>query len=369
MALVNEILHIVADEAGMEQDELVDECEFWDIGVDDILAKSIISRIHGSYQIALPPTTFVDNPSVADLKIYLNKRVAVPQPQSKHGSGPSSATKTEPLSLVLQGRPDTCQQNLFLLPDGSGSAMAYARLPKLHKNVCLIALNSPYLRAGTAVRFRVEEIAELWTTEIQRRQPHGPYSLGGWSAGGYYAFEVSKSLIRRGGSVESLVLIDSPCRLVYEALPMEVVQYLSSNDLMGNWGRKQPPDWLIDHFCISIRAIEDYMPIAMTGPNIPNVCIIWAEKGLLESDEDPALILDMSVKVTRMLIQRPYVSGAMGWEKLFPRANLQVAKMPGNHFTIVYPPHVESLGLLLRDVVSDKGQRQGQWETLGADEV
>lgn len=64
----------------------------------------------------------------------------------------------------------------------------------------------------------------------------------------YNSFEIAKYLVCRGERVEKLVLIDSPCRLVYEELPMEIVHYLSKNNLMGNWGTKQPPAWIMNHF-------------------------------------------------------------------------------------------------------------------------
>ena len=353
MDLPEKILQIIAEEAGMSRDELGDDSEFWDVGVDDTLAKCIISRIHGTLRIDLPLSVFVDNPSVADLKIYLDKYHAMASPNLVQTVRPSTtAVKSEPLSLVLQGKPDACRRILFLLPDGSGSAMAYARLPRVDADTCLIALNSPYLRASPSAAFSVEGIAETWASEIRRRQSHGPYLLGGWSAGGYYAFEVCKALMSQYERVDSIVLIDSPCRLVYEALPMEVVRYLSRSNMMGNWGNKPAPDWLIDHFSISIRAIEDYMPTALHGPDMPQVFMIWAEKGMLNGPASLAPELDMNVKVTRMLIERPYISGAMGWERLFPGAKLSVAKMPGNHFTIVYPPYVSSISNSHQDVSS-----------------
>ncbi len=147
--------------------------------------------------------------------------------------------------------------------------------------------------------------------------------------------------MRRGQRVDKLILIDSPCRLVYEELPMEVVHYLSSNNLMGNWGAKQPPAWMINHFDISIKAISTYTPTPMDMPDLPDVFVIWARDGVLQNGADYRKTgLDFNVKVTRMLMQRPSSDGALGWDGLFPGAKLRAAKMPGNHFTIVYPPYV-----------------------------
>jgi thioesterase domain-containing protein/acyl carrier protein len=338
MTITDQILDIIADETGVERNELDDDCEFAELGIDDLLAKCIITRVHEELDLSLSPTFFLTTACVAALKSELAVVSAEP---TQHIVNPApSSGRIDSLSFVLQGNTSTCRKIIFLLPDGSGAAMAYARLPRIDIDVCLVALNSPYLRAGPSASFTVDGIAKVWANEIQSRQAHGPYILGGWSAGGYYTFEVAKYLIRTGEHVESLVLIDSPCRLVYEALPISVVEYLSRNDLMGNWGDKAPPSWMINHFELSIRAIERYTPTKMHASRMPDVFLLWAEEGMLNGSGPRTGALDMSAKVTRMLIERPESSGALGWDTLFPQAKILYAKVPGNHFTIVYPPYV-----------------------------
>lgn len=341
---------IIAEEIGVERDELVDDCEFADLGVDKYLAKSILSRFHDELKLDLSASTFDEYPTAGELLGMLSRNPSLePSPEPEQAPTPRSTgietpppKFSSPLSFLLQGRPQSCSKTLFLLPDGSGSGMAYARLPQLDPDICVIVLSSPYLRAPTSTTFTVPGIAALWSTEIQSRQPHGPYFLGGWSAGGYYSFEVAKHLMAAGERVEKLVLIDSPCRLVYEALPMEVVTFLSANNLMGNWSSQRPPQWLVDHFEISIHAIERYMPTPMQGQDIPAVCIIWAEECVLKAGDQRLTVLNMDMKILRMLIERPELEGALGWERLFPGAKIEVARMPGNHFTIVFPPNVSS---------------------------
>ena len=254
---------------------------------------------------------------------------------------PPSATAPHPrLSLVLQGQPTSSKKILFLLPDGSGSGRAYARIPKIDPDVCLIALNSPFLRSSSEEVFSVESIAAIWAEEIQRRQSEAPYFLGGWSAGGHYAFEVAKILIRNGQQVQKLVLIDSPCRLIYQELPMEVVRYLASNNLMGNWGTAQPPAWMIDHVNMAVRAISVYAPTPMEATSAPHVSLIWAQDGVLDEPDCGKTGFDFNIKITSMLLQRPEHDGFMGWDMLFPGTKLSVSQTPGNHFTMVHPPHV-----------------------------
>ena len=338
---IDRVFNIIADEVRIPRDELDEDEDFTDLGINDLLAKSIICKVSEETRLQLPLTAFTDYSTSNGLRNHLKKSLIFAENNSSTRKPTlSSSTSIQPLSLVLQTTATPPKKTMFLLPDGSGSGMAYSRLPAIDPDVCLVGMNSPFLKSHDKDAFSVEGIAAIWAQEIRKRQQKGPYILGGWSAGGYYSFEVAKILVRDGEKVDKLILIDSPCRAVFEELPMEVVRYLSSNNMMGNWGVGQPPAWMINHFKISIRAISEYEPRPMESSGIPEVFIIWATEGMLEGLDPSETGLDFGVKTTRMLLQRPESDGPLGWNMLFPRARLSVAKMPGNHFSMVHPPHV-----------------------------
>jgi thioesterase domain-containing protein len=213
------------------------------------------------------------------------------------------------------------------------------------KNVCLIGLNSPFLRQAQNFTCSIERMARLWVDEVRKLQPKGkPYTLGGWSAGGYYAFEVAKLLTAGGEKVERMILIDSPCRLEFEALPEQVVEELTRKGLMGASGQKKAPDWLVQHFTSTVISVDRYMPTPLPERNVPKyVNFIWVREGLVKSIEESGLQVDLNVKVTRFLLQpRPELK-TVGWEKLLPGATYGFDYMTGNHFQITNPPHVSCL--------------------------
>ena len=211
---MDKILDIVSEEVGISREELDEDMDFTDLGVDDILAQSIVSKIAQRAGLHLTETTFNDYPTVDSLRAHLQDLLGSSVKSANHGKlDLSSQVPKNPLSILLQGKGASARAIIFLLPDGSGSATAYLRLPAIDPNICVIGMNSPYLDAGKNGRFSVEGIAAIWGDEIRRRKPKGPYILGGWSAGGYYSFEVAKYLIGKGEKVKKLVLIDSPCRL------------------------------------------------------------------------------------------------------------------------------------------------------------
>lgn len=379
--LCHTVLEIIAAELEVEPQELYDDhIEFAELGLDRNLASFAVRKIKQKAGIQLSEGVFDDCPDVGLFKTHLlqeARRLATPavsEPQAPtHKLGTTSnGDKTKPsapLSVMIRGkRTSSIIANLFLLPDGSGSAMCYARIPPLSPTHNLWALNSPFLGRGRSIEgFTIQALAAIWTEEILSIQPpgRGPYALGGWSAGGYYAFEVARQLRARGLVVDRLVLIDSPSRTRFEAMPLPVVEYLSKHNLMGQGGQAKPaPAWLVDHFAATLEAVEAYVPDAIGPPpksdnaacaggggggghtTLPAVFIIWAEDALLSPEEARRTGLDLNIRVSRFLLEsrREEDYGPGGWESLFPPGtSMSVATMPGHHFNIVHPPHVSIL--------------------------
>ncbi|KAL8677482.1 MAG: hypothetical protein Q9186_006098 [Xanthomendoza sp. 1 TL-2023] len=362
------VFDIIAKEVGVTRDEVLEAEDFADLGIDDVLSSFIIRRINETSKLELPQTTFQDYQSAPDLEAYLESVSSPPSPrlqpnrpnqpngtkkptypQSAPAVKPTSATARTsskgPLSILLQGKPSTSQKTVFLLPDGSGSAMVYSRFPRISPDVCVIGMNSPFLNAATDFGTTIEDLALTWTAEIRKRQPDGPYILGGYSAGGYYSFEVAKQLQREGETVEKLIIMDSPCRTVFEALPMEVISFLAKKRLLGNWGSKSTPDWFINHFQGTIDAVERYTPTPMDeDESVPECFIVWATDGVIQGKMDPRETgLDLSVKITQFMLNDKQGFGLHGWEQLLPTPDANVIRVPGNHFSMVHPPNVRHL--------------------------
>lgn len=286
-----------------------------------------------------------------------------------------------PLSVVLQGEVSTASKIVFLFPDGSGAGTAYGSLPDLGGGeteteeegkergggICIIGLNSPFLRQAHNFTCSIERMTRLWYDEVRKLQAQAqsqtpptkekqkqkkpiPYILGGWSAGGYYSYEMAKLLTAAGEIVSTLILIDSPCRLLYEALPVQVVEELTKKGLMGASSsssslqqKKVAPEWLVQHFTSTVLSVQRYTPVAMRESRVPrNVYCIWVEEGLVETSvEESGLDVDVNVRVTRFLLEgRREKLESEGWERLLPGAEFGFEYMTGNHFQITQVPHV-----------------------------
>ena len=348
---ISTVRTIIADLIGVEVDELVETDDLSSLGVDSLMSLSILGALREEAGLNIPADAISGNTSLRAFEETIAPSPKEPakerDPASKKTSAePSALTNSKakpkpksPLSFLLQGNPKTASKQLMLFPDGSGSATSYDKIPEIGPDVCIYGLNSPFLKGSEEYTTTIQGVVARWVEEIRSKQAHGPYLLAGWSAGGYYAYEATKQLTEAGETVEKLVLIDSPCRLIYEAIPLNVLDYLAEKGLMGS-GVNQTPEWLVEHFAGTIHAVEKYMPTPMDASKAPRTYIIWASEGVVEDLDSENTDLDLNIKVSRFLLQRKMDHGPQGWERLLPVERMECATMPGTHFTIVQKPNV-----------------------------
>ncbi|KAM3424022.1 hypothetical protein BST61_g11427 [Cercospora zeina] len=351
------VFRIIAEAVSVEPDELNDD-ETWKYhGLTGLLATATATDIRQEVGLEVSDGVFDHYPTVGGFKKYLqgdsrttNGTTDLPEPDDPWQDIPKTKV---PLSVVLQGSPSSAATVVFLFPDGSGAGTSYGTLPRVAEDVCLIGLNSPFLRQAQDFTCSIERMARLWVGEVRRFQSKGkPFVLGGWSAGGYYSYEVAKLLTAAGEKVDRLILIDSPCRLQYEALPEQVVAELTKKGLMGASGQKKAPEWLVQHFTSTVISVDRYMPTPLSNEHVPSkVDFIWVKEGLVKSVAESGLDVDLNVKVTRFLLEPRGELRTEGWEQLLPGAQYSFSYMTGNHFQITQPPHSESLGKILEQVL------------------
>lgn len=140
----------------------------------------------------------------------------------------------------MQGNPRKSTKTLFLLPDGSGSATSYAHIPTIDPLLTVHGLNRPFMTTPAAFTNGIPGVAFLYLATIHRYQPHGPYHLDGWSAGGVIAYEITQQLLSAAERVETLVLFDAPCPIKLEPLRSRRHHFLDEIGLLGGEGQGPP---------------------------------------------------------------------------------------------------------------------------------
>jgi amino acid adenylation domain-containing protein len=98
---------------------------------------------------------------------------------------------------------------LFLIHEVTGEVgLAYDRLSRnLDNDQPVYGLKA--IPEDAAGQISIEALAERYVRVIRSVQPHGPFRLAGWSAGGLIAYEMARQLLSENEPVEFLGLIDS----------------------------------------------------------------------------------------------------------------------------------------------------------------
>ena len=279
-------IEIIASETGVAAEEFTDETDFADVGIDSLCSIVISSRFREELDLDLDPefSLFVEVPSVSKLKDFLaangtatsetSSDSDVDASNSSVDENSSQSSDNEPVdsedldlkpfcrptnSVILQGIPTALRKTLFMLPDGGGSSSSYMTIPRLKGQIAVVGLNCPYARDPENMNCTHQAMIGSFVTEIRRRQPNGPYHLGGWSSGGAFAYVTAEALVNQGEEVHSLVIIDAPVPQVMEKLPVEFYQHCNTVGMFSNQpgaskdGSSEPPPYLIPPFHAGCR--------------------------------------------------------------------------------------------------------------------
>ncbi|KUJ15366.1 ketoacyl-synt-domain-containing protein [Mollisia scopiformis] len=381
----SDIVHIIrstiAEEMGVDLDEITDNTDLATMGMDSLMSLSILGALREKTGLAMQSDLLVNNTSIDQIELSLGLRsiqakashkksstVIIPAPTSapkeakkstKSSSSINLSSYPPATSVLLQGNPRTATTTLFLLPDGSGSATSYAPIPDISsKKLVVYGLNCPFMKTPEDFTIGVAGVCQIYMAEIKRRQPKGPYILGGWSAGGVLAYEMTRQFIAQGEKVERLLLIDSPCPVKLEALPSSFHRYCDRIGLLGKPGAKIP-EWLLPHFASAVRELTNYSDSLGEADNIdvskmPKTTAIWARDGIVHKETDPKPDWDPKMKMPNSmywLTNNRTDLGSNGWEKLVGGKNIKCMSTSGNHFTMMRQPITTELAALMKEAL------------------
>ena len=350
------IRNIIADEVGVSIAEIADDADFGELGMDSLMTLTISSRIREELpKIDIGNEFFAENNTMSKVEDSLGlkpkaaAKVAVapaaePQVVSQPSTPPAAQTPTtapKASSILLQGSTKTATKTLWLFPDGSGSATSYAPLPKVSPDVVIYGLNCPFMKKPQDLTCPLEGLTPPYVAEIKRRQPDGPYSFGGWSAGGICAFDAAQQLIAQGEKVDRLIFIDSPFPIGLEKLPPKLYDFFKSIGMFGT-GEQGPPDWLIGHFLAFVDSLDKYRAQPFKTGTAPAAHFLWAEDGVLKGVEQGKVPegytnSEKDPREMRWLLEQRTDFGSNNWEGLVGgKENCRIERFEGaNHFSMM----------------------------------
>ncbi|KZB79139.1 type I polyketide synthase [Amycolatopsis regifaucium] len=209
----------------------------------------------------------------------------------------------------------------------------------------------------------VEGKAGCYSELIREIQPRGPYRLGGWSFGGCLAYETARRLTAAGERVDLVFMIDSilplpaPGKPAHEILldrfdrfaehvertygvpldfPRAELVQLGEEDqirlVIGKLAAQVPGmgQGVLRHqyeSYVDARVAERYSPEPYAGPVL-----------LLRAQDPHPLTTTLDPRYLR-------TDDTLGWDAFC--ADLEVVRIPGDHLSMIDPPHVEVVAAAL----------------------
>ncbi|KAJ4402884.1 hypothetical protein N0V85_005225 [Neurospora sp. IMI 360204] len=391
------VRNTISQEMGVDIEEIQAAPDLASLGMDSLMSLAILGTLREKMNMDISSDLFVTNPSLKDVERALGisdapKKAAPKQapkpaksknqetaPTPNSSSNTSSAKKEHPrigleepcppkpprptrivddypnrkaTSTLLSGSLKTATKQLFMVPDGSGSATSYTEISNVGGQWAVWGLFSPFMKTPDEYNCGVYGMASKFIEEMKRRQPKGPYSLAGWSAGGVIAYEIVSQLVKAGDEVENLIIIDAPCPVTIEPLPQGLHAWFASIGLLGEGGdQKKIPEWLLPHFAASVTALSNYDAEPIPKEKCPKVTAIWCEDGVCKLPTDPRPEPYPKGHALFLLDNRSDF-GPNRWDEYLDVNKMTFRHMPGNHFSMMKDDLAKQLGSFIREALT-----------------
>jgi FkbH-like protein len=180
VSLWQELLNV--DELGVEDD-------YFALGGTSLLAARMFAEITQRFAVKLRLTAILESPTVRSLARYID-----------------GIERSGNFVELRRGG----EQNLFLVHDGDGETLLYRNLARrMPGNVAVVGIEPRRIPKVPLAHTRIEDMARFYVAEVRRRQPTGPYMLGGLCAGGVIAYEMASQLKIAGERVRLVAILDA----------------------------------------------------------------------------------------------------------------------------------------------------------------
>lgn len=196
-ATENWLGHIVARELGLTA--LHRDDDFAELGATSLVTTKILAEIRLAFHVELTVADLVDTMTVRKLAEVIDER---------HASLDRHAARSKRNPVLVPLRSDGSGAPLFVVAGAGVPAVGLAPLARRLENRPVYALQARGLETRALPHRTLTGAARAYVREIQRVQPHGPYTLAGHSLGAWIALEMAEILRSRGETVEHLVLLD-----------------------------------------------------------------------------------------------------------------------------------------------------------------
>lgn len=350
---------------------------FFDLGGDSLLTVHLMKQIYKHFERELPLSSLFLNPTIDSLATAL-----------------STKADSLPWSPLVPIQTAGANPAFFCIHPIFGVVFPYYELAtNLGKNQPFYGLQPIGLDGKSSPLTRIEDMATHYIEALRRVQPKGPYFLGGWSFGGWVAFEMAQQLQNSGEEVALLAVLDT-----LAPIPGNIPSLGSGFKFMLTTVARYIWPFFLDYFYLIIAIAKNRINSLTSGLTNFNKIVqnsVWESLTrtlqtnlfshfILKEDATVNIIPEESkLRLLSELAIRPmlrvfyansqavlnYVPQAypkrinlfrtkvessiakedpsLGWDQLTV-GGTEIHHIPGNHLTMLRKPHIQILAAQLR---------------------
>jgi acyl transferase domain-containing protein/thioesterase domain-containing protein/acyl carrier protein len=327
--------------------------DFFQLGGHSLHAVRLFVAVRKHFGISLPLSTLFERSSIRPLAALLDAQSPLRRTAANDQDGQveasAAASRTEYSSLVpIQPIGDAPP---FYCAAGMGGNPLNLRALALHMGIDqpFYALQPQGLDGMSKLHLTVPEMAAHYIVEIRRKQPNGPYYLGGYSGGGVIAFEMAKQLVAQGERIGALVFLDSPVPGV--ELPSIVGKVGKHVEGFREKGVRYFVEAALGVCNRRVEAVAALVrkPLRRLFPyhyRLENIADTWNE-ACAAYRPTPYAGDAMLFRASKDFVLGVDIGRLNGWERLVLGA-VDANECPGNHSTMCEEPHVRVLARRLK---------------------
>jgi amino acid adenylation domain-containing protein len=326
---------------------------FFALGGTSLTAVRVRARMEAIFGVQVPLAALMEKPTIEQMARMVERRAG----WGRMGS-------------LVEIQAGTKRPPLFFVHAANGHVLGYAALAReLGPAQPFYGLQALGLEAGARPHRDIRSMAAAYVAEIRQVQEQGPYRLAGWSMGASVAFEMAAQLIADNERVDFLGLVDAVAPSAAPGAALGAMELLATfarglglpgelleqtwgtGDVPLEQGQRQLVAWLgqrdspfgdigfdemgrlYEVFRNNLRAMGKYRPPRYPG----RVHLFLCDDGNGSRLQDPS----------------------QGWGAL-AADGVAVFRSPGDHFSMLSPPHVRVLACCLAGCLANASSRSPQ---------